>query len=389
MDFVKPAKGIEREVIAARRDFHAHPEIAFKEVRTSGIVEKRLKRLGIKTKRMAGTGIAGYLDVAGAKKTVALRADMDALPMEEKARVSFAAKGPAMHSCGHDAHTAMLLGAAKILAGLGGELRGNVRFIFQPSEEKPPGGAKAMVAEGVMEGVDEVYGLHVGSQIPSGKIVAEAGAQMANGDSLTVRITGRGAHGASPELSADPVLAACEAVVSLQQVVSRNILPVEPAVLSICAIHAGTAYNIIPEISTLKGTVRTFSKNLRRRMPKMISRVLGGIAKAHGVAFEMECERGYDAVVNDAKAAERVRDAAAAMFGKKSLHAMGPQMGAEDFSEYLKCARGCFFMLGTGNKKKKTDISHHSPYFKVDESVLYRGTAMLAKLAWGGLSPLS
>ena len=380
MDYAKLARGVEKEIISLRRDFHAHPEVAFQEVRTSGKVEQYLKKLGIKTKRMAGTGIAGYLEAGGAKKTIALRADMDALPMDEDTGLSYAAGPGAMHACGHDCHTAILLGTAKLFAGMGKDLSTNVRLIFQPAEELPPGGAKAMVDEGVMDGVDEVYGLHVGSQVPSGKIVAEPGPQMANVDDVQVTIKGAGAHGASPQLSVDPVLCACEAVLSIQQIVSRNILPVEPAVVSICVINAGTAYNIIPETCSFQGTVRTFSKSLRRRMPKMIRRVVSGVARAYGAKFEMSYHNGYDAVVHDAKAVERVQQAAVELFGKKALFFHGPRMGAEDFSEYLKVAPGCLFSLGTGNKKKKTDVPHHSPYFRVDESALWRGAAMFLKL---------
>lgn len=381
MDFVRLAKGVEKEIISLRRDFHAHPEVAFHEVRTSGKVEKYLKRLGIKTRRMAKTGIAGYLHVRGAKRTIAFRADMDALPMDEKTGLPFSAPAGAMHACGHDCHTAILLGVAKILARLKDELPASVRLIFQPAEELPPGGARAMVDEGVMDGVDEVYGLHVGSRVPSGKIVAEAGAQMANVDEVTVTIRGTGSHGASPQLSVDPVLCASEAILSIQQIVSRNILPVEPAVISICMIEAGTAYNIIPETCSFRGTVRTFSKSLRRSMPKMIRRVVAGVAKACGAKFDMTYENGYDALVNDEKAVAHVQRAARELFGKNALFFHGPRMGAEDFSEYLKVARGCFFSLGTGDKRKKTDVSHHNPFFKVDESVLWRGAAMFLKLA--------
>jgi len=381
MDFKKLARGVEKEVISLRRDFHAHPEVAFQEVRTGGKVEKYLKKLGIKTRRMAKTGVAGYLDVPGAERTVALRADMDALPMDEKTGLSFAAKPGAMHACGHDCHTAILLGTAKILARMKDQLPASVRFIFQPAEELPPGGARAMVEEGVMDGVDEVYGLHVASRVPSGKIVAEEGAQMANVDDVCVTIRGIGAHGASPHESVDPVLCASEAILSLQQIVSRNILPVEPAVISICMIEAGTAYNIIPETCSFRGTVRTFSKSLRRSMPKMIRRVVAGVAKSYGAKFDMTYENGYDALVNDKRAADRVRRAAEDLFGPKALFFHGPRMGAEDFSEYLKVARGCFFSLGIGDKRKKTDVAHHNPYFKVDESVLWRGVAMFLKLS--------
>jgi amidohydrolase len=383
MDFKKLAKSVEKEVIALRRDFHAHPEAGFKETRTGGIVEKHLKGLGIRTKRMAGTGVAGYLEVRGAKKTVALRADMDALPIQEANRVPYASRVPGMmHACGHDAHTAMLLGVARILAGMRKELPGNVRFIFQPCEEFPPGGAISMVKDGVMDGVDEVYGLHVGSDLASGRFVAEAGMQCAAVDDVRITIRGKGAHGASPEKSVDPVLTAADAIVALQQIVSRNIEATVPAVLSICIIHAGTAYNIIPETCAFRGTVRTLSAQLRRQMPRMIRRVVNGVAKAHGAAFEMEYLNGYSSIVNDARATKAVCSTVAAMFGKAALKKVGPKMGAEDFSEYLKLARGCFASIGTGNAGKRTNVPHHNPKFNVDESVLWMGTALMATLAY-------
>jgi len=381
MDFLKLARGVEKEVIAMRRDFHAHPEMGFEEVRTALVIEKRLKRLGIKTRRMAGTGVVGYLERGGAKKTVALRADIDALPIAEETKLPFASKTNLMHACGHDAHAAMLLGVAKILSRIRGDLAGNVRFIFQPSEEFPPGGARAMIREGVMDGVDEVYGLHVWSKLASGRLAADAGAIMANVDDVRIQIIGRGAHGASPNFSIDPVLTASEAIVALQQIVSRNLSPMEPGVLSICMINAGTAYNIIPEQCAFRGTVRTLTKGLRNNMPRMIRRVVAGVAKAHGAKFEMEYLAGYDALVNDRRATGWVREMIADMFGGEALKELGPRMGAEDFSEYLKLARGCFFMLGTGNRRLGTDVSHHNPRFRVDESALWRGVAVMARLA--------
>lgn len=382
MDYARLARGLQNEIVALRRDFHAHPEAGLKEHRTAGIIEKRLRALGIKTKRMGGTGVAGYLDVRGAKRTVALRADIDALPLTEENKVPYASKNPGlMHACGHDAHTAMLLGVAKLLASHRSELTGGVRFIFQPNEEFPPGGAKAMVDEGVMDGVSEVYGVHVWSNQPSGKFGIEAGPQFANVDDVRVRIIGRGAHGAGPENGIDPVLTASDAIVSLQQIVARNVSPTVPAVLSICMINAGTAYNIIPETCFFRGTIRTFTKKMRRAMPRMIRRVVSGIARAHGARFEMEYLNGYDAVVNDKRATQAAIDAAVGLYGKSCLVFEGPQMGAEDFFEYLKCAPGCFIRMGTGNRARRTDVAHHNPKFNVDESVLWKGTALMAKLA--------
>jgi len=383
MDFARLAKQVEKELIATRRDLHAHPEYAFKEFRTALVIERRLKSLGIKTRRMAGTGVVGDLDVAGARKRVALRADIDALPITEKTGLPFASQTPGMmHACGHDANTAILLAAARIIAENRRGLKGGVRFMFQPSEEFPPGGARAMVREGVMRGVDEIYGLHLWSEAPSGKVIAEPGPRMANVDDVRVKIVGKGAHGASPHFSVDPVLTAAEAIVALQQIVSRNIAPTEPAVISICMINAGTAYNVIPPECDFRGTVRTFSKALRRRMPRMIARVVTGIAKAHGAAAKVEYLAGYDALVNDGRATACVRAAAEQLFGAKALAHLGLKMGAEDFSEYMKLARGCYFGIGIGNAKKGTDAPHHNPNFKVDESVLWMGAAMMAKIAW-------
>lgn len=384
MDFLKLARSLEKEIISTRRDFHAHPELPFNEFRTADAIEKRLKSLGIKTRRMAGTGVVGDVAVKGAGRTVALRADIDALPITEATGLPFASKTPGvMHACGHDAHAAMLLAAARIIAAHADNLPRGVRLIFQPSEEFPPGGAAAMVREGVMDGVDEVYGLHVMSSLPSGRIAAESGPRMANADDVEITIHGRGAHGAGPHRSIDPVLTAAEAITSLQQIVSRNVAPLEPAVLSICMINAGTAYNIIPQDCTFRGTVRTFSDELHRQMPRLIRRVVSGVARAHGAGFEMRYDRGYSAVVNSVRETGGVRALAEDLFGKAVLAKDRPEMGAEDFSEYLKKAPGCYFKLGSANRRVGSDAPGHSPYFKVDESILWMGTAMMSALAFG------
>jgi amidohydrolase len=381
MDYVKLARSLAREVIAIRRDIHAHPELSFKEKRTAAVIEKKLKSCGVKTRRMAATGVCGYLDGAAPGPTIALRADIDALPLQEETRLPYRSRVPGiMHACGHDTHAAMLVGAAEALASVKDELRGSVRFIFQPGEELPPGGAVAMIADGAMKDVDEVYGAHIASEMRSGTFAADPGPAMANIDTIGVTIIGKGAHGANPASSVDPILTAAEAVMSLQQVVSRNVTAWEPAVVSICAIHAGDADNIIPESVKLRGTVRTYSKALRRRMPAMIRRVLDGVCRAHGARFKLDYESGYDVLVNDAAACEHVRAAVVELFGRKRLVVREPRMGGEDFSEYLKLRPGCFWSLGAGDAKKKTNTPHHSPHTMFDESVLWMGVAMHIKI---------
>ena len=374
---------MEKQVIAWRRDFHAHPERGFQEKRTSRIVTSELKRLGIKVRSMAKTGVVGTVECRDSLETIAFRADMDALPMDEDSDLPFKSKTPGVaHMCGHDAHTAMLLGTAAVLVRLKCHLKRRVKLIFQPSEESAPSGAQAMVRAGAMRGVDEVFGLHMGSLIPNGTLFLRPGPMLAAMDGLCINVIGKGGHGASPHECVDPVPIAAEIITALQTIVSRKIKPVDAAVVSICRMQAGTAGNIIPEQVKLMGTVRTLEERVRRRLPRMIERIVQGVTRAHGGTYEMKYSRGYPPVVNDAGSVGRLARAADDLFGRKlKVDEMEPIMGSEDFCFYLEKAKGAIAMLGAGGTVKSARRPHHSPQFWIDESVLYQGPALFSYLA--------
>jgi len=379
-ELIKLAKQIEPKVVAWRRDIHRHPELGCEEHRTASLVERELKRLKIEVKRV-DTGVIGTLRIGKAKDMIALRADMDALQMQEETGLPYASevKGVA-HMCGHDSHVAMLLGVATILAGMRRELKRSVRFIFQPSEEKAPGGALKMIKAGALRGVNEIFGLHVESDLPSGRFGVKAGPLLAAADGVRIKVIGKGGHGAAPHLAVDPVPVAAEIILALQQVVSRRVEPIEPAVVSICTIHGGSAFNVIPESVELGGTVRTMNEALRRRMPALIKRIANNIAKAHGARCEVSYTFAYPALSNAESSVRKVQKAVRELFGEKTRE-MRPRMGAEDFAYYLQKVKGTIIALGTRNPRIGAVYPLHSPHFILDESVLHRGVALAAYLA--------
>ncbi len=383
-DIVAMAREIEEEVIKQRRDFHAHPEPCFQEVRTSSIIAQELKSLGIEVKKgLARTGVIGYLKVSQAQGTIAFRADMDALKMDEDNDLPFHSRTPGVaHTCGHDAHMAMLLGAAKVLSRLKADLPCNVKFIFQPCEESPPGGAEALTCAGVLKDVDEIYGLHVFSALESGIFGIKEGPAMAAVDKFEIEIKGKGGHGAMPHLSIDPVPLAAEAVLALQTIPGRRRDPTDAVVLSVCQIQGGTAFNIIPETVSLSGTVRTLSEKTRGQMPGMMEEILRGIAEPRGATYKLDYQPGYSALHNDPECVEKVRRSVRVLFGKEALREMPVIMVSEDFAYYLKHTKGAFVFLGVGNEKIGANAPHHSPHFVIDEGALYRGIALLAHLAY-------
>ena len=359
----------KEEIVRLRRDFHMHPELGFEEQRTLKIVEEYLKELGIKTKRMATTGVVGYLDNGG-NITIALRADMDALPIQEENDVPYKSRYPGkMHACGHDAHTAMLLVAAKILSQR--KLKGNVRFLFQPAEEGL-NGAKRMIDDGALKGVDKIIGLHVWAELPSKVIAISPGPIMASVDHFKIIIRGKGGHGASPHQTNDPILCASSLITSLQSIVSRNISPLESAVVTVGKISGGTAFNIIPENVEMEGTVRTFSEEVR----SLIERRLGEIVKHHSLALGCRGELIYkklnSATVNDEELAQIGKEVASKI---TRVVEQKKTMGGEDFSEYARIIPGLFVYLGIRNEEKGIIYPHHNPRFNIDEDALPYGTA--------------
>jgi amidohydrolase len=378
-----PASLIER-VIALRRDFHRHPELGFEEHRTAGIVAERLRELGYEVHTgIATTGVVGVLHGNAPGKTIMLRADMDALPIDEENPVDYrSTHSQAMHACGHDGHVAILLGAAELIAQGRAGLAGTICLVFQPAEEGKGGGAE-MVREGMLErfGIERAYGLHLSSSHPVGQLGFREGPIYASSDSLEITIEGRGGHGAAPHLSIDPIYVAGEFVVAVQQVVSRQIDPLEPAVVTIGAIHGGTTHNVIPSRVTLLGTVRAFNPDVRAQMAERIERVLKGVCDSGGATYDFSYLWRYPVTSNDADQTRYVKALAQATVGFDTVIDVAQIMGAEDFSFFAEKVPACFYTLGTANGPD-TSWPHHHARFDIDESALANGVRMMAAIAF-------
>jgi amidohydrolase len=372
---------VVRDVIALRRDFHAHPELGFEEVRTAGVVAERLNALGYEVRTGVGqTGVLGVLRAKRPGKTILLRADMDCLPIHEHSGVEFASTNPGkMHACGHDGHTAMLLGAAQLIMERRDLLHGTIVLCFQPAEEGK-GGARAMIEDGALDEVDRVYGLHLTSLYPTGQVLVRPGPVMASSDSIDVTIRGRGGHGAAPHQTVDPILTSAYFICQVQSVVSRNVDPTEPSVVTIGAVHGGTIHNVIPDHVELLGTVRAYSEAERAAMKPRIERVLSGCCEAQGAAYDYRYIDRYPVTVNDAHEAAYVRDLALRTVGEKRLGDLSQTMGAEDFSFMLQRKPGCFFFIGS-QCDEKTAVAHHNARFAIDERCLVTGVQMMTALA--------
>ena len=378
----KKAEGLKQKMIDLRRHFHRYPELGLQEFNTARKVEEVLKALGLETKMFVnGAGVRGFLKGPKHGKTIALRADMDALPIQEETDLPYQSQNKGvMHACGHDAHIAMLLGAATILSGMKKELKGNVAFIFQPAEEIGAG-AKAMVEEGVLEGVDGILGLHVFSTLPLGTFHYSPGAMLAAGDFFDVKITGRGGHGAQSHLTVDPIVIAASAISTLQTIVSREVDPVESAVISICKMNGGEAYNVIPEIATFGGTIRSHKPELREVLPKRVKEILDGVVSGMRGSFEFNLIKKFPATINDERMTAFVVGVAEELFGKNKLQLIKPLMGSEDFSYYLEKVPGTLVFLGVENKEKGVIYPQHHPRYNIDEDILPLGTALHVSVA--------
>jgi hippurate hydrolase len=373
-------ENLGEQIIALRRDIHREPELGFDTERTAQKVLAALDGLPLDIETgVARNGIVATL-WGGEGPTVALRADMDALPIEEETGLPFSSEIEGrMHACGHDGHTSMLVGAAHALSqrDLRDRLNGTVKFVFQPAEEGG-GGGRVMVDEGVADDVASIFALHLWPGLPFGKVATKAGPIMAAADAFEMEIRGSGGHGAMPHLAADAVVIAAQVVTTLQTVVSREIDPVEPAVLTVGEIGAGTAFNIIPEKARLGGTVRTLNPDLRERMPGRIEALARGVAKGMRGDAILDYTFSYPVTVNEEAAADRVLEVAEDLFGAESvLELPNPSMGAEDFAFYLEKVPGAFIWLGIGEEVSGL----HTPKFAFDEKVLPRGSALLAALA--------
>jgi carboxypeptidase Ss1 len=385
-DFLKEARKIEPEIIEIHREIHQRPELAYKEKATARLVAEKLRSFGLEVRTgIGGTGVLGILKGSRKGRVVGLRADMDALPIEEMADVDFRSKQRGvMHACGHDTHVAMLLGTAKLLANHREDLAGMVKFFFQPAEEHGgKGGAKPMIQDGVMENpkVDFVFGLHIDGDVESGVLAFRGGPAMAAPDSFEIKIIGKGGHGAYPQHTIDPIYVAAQLLIALQGISGRMIDPVQPVVISVGSIHSGTKENIIPDQAILRGTLRTLDEATRKRAKAKVSEVAKGVCRAFGAKAEVEFENdAYPVMVNDEKVTEKAKNILRKLPGTRvKIRAL--QLGGEDFSRFLHEAPGTFYFLGTKNAAKGCIYHNHSPRFKVDEDVLKVGSASLAQLA--------
>ena len=376
------------DMLALRRDLHEHPELAFEEVRTSGIVAKRLQALGLEVQTgVAKTGVVGLLRGSASKsgaKTIAIRADMDALPIYELNDIDYRSTVDGkMHACGHDGHTSIALAVADILSKRQAELTGNVKFIFQPAEEVI-GGAEPMVKEGTMKGVDGVIGLHLISDYPVGRVGVRAGTVFASADAFTLTVKGKGGHAAMPEFSVDPIVIAAYIITTLQTLISRETSPFSPAVITIGQVQAGTAFNIIPETAELRGTMRAYSKEHREKLLRRIQEVADGVARAMGATCETEfAESDCPPCTNDEKMTEVVQKAATEAVGADKVD-NGEEVrttGSDDMGYFLNAVPGCYFIVGAKNENKGASYPHHHPRFNVDEDALPIGVEVLTRAA--------
>jgi amidohydrolase len=375
---------IREQVIAWRRYLHENPELSWQEEKTAQFVYETLESFGgLVLSRPTKHSVMARLIGTKPGRVLAMRADMDALPIEEENDFPFKSKVPGvMHACGHDGHTAMLLAAAKILSGLREEIAGEVRFLFQHAEEDAPGGAEEMVEAGVMDGVDAVIGIHLWATQPVGKIGVVYGPMMAAPDTFRITVLGKGGHAALPHQTIDSIAIAAQVVTNLQHVVARNVDPLDQAVLSVTKFHGGTAHNVIPGSVEMEGTVRTFDPELRKRIPALMERVVKGITEAHGASYAFEYEEGYRPVINDAEVTGVIEETVREVFGEEAVDRMRPVMGGEDFSAYQQKAPGCFVFVGAGNEEKGIVYPHHHPRFTIDEDALEKGVRLFVHAAF-------
>ncbi len=362
-----------------RRDFHRHPELAFEERRTSATIRAFLESLGIEVHPCGGTGLRGVLRGGLPGRTVALRADMDALPVEETTDHGFPSENPGvMHACGHDGHMAILMGAARLLAARREALPGSVVFLFQPAEEKPPGGARAMIEDGGLEGVDSIFGIHLWQPLPTGVVGLRVGAFMAQSDNFEVVVRGHGGHASQPNLVVDPVVVASHIVVAAQTIASRFTDPRQPVVVSFTTVHGGQVHNIIPDEVKMTGTARTLDRETQLAVKQRLGQVCETICRLHGATAEFTYVEGYPPLVNDAASVALVTRAAARELGAEAVKEAAPLMGGEDFAYYLQHVPGAFALLGMGDTLPHP---HHSARFDIDERMLPVGVRLMGAVA--------
>jgi amidohydrolase len=381
-DLLAEAQALFEYTQGLRRDFHMHPELGFQEVRTAGIVARELTELGLEVHSgIAGTGVVALIEGARPGPVVLVRADMDALPITEETGAPYASQTPGMmHACGHDGHTAILLTAARLLHGRRGQLAGTIKLVFQPAEEGM-GGAERMIAEGLLEDpkVDVSLGLHLWNERPLGWLGIAGGATMAGAELFKIIVRGKGGHGAVPHLAVDPILGAAQIVTALQGIVARSVAPLESAVVSVCTIHGGEAFNVIPPQVEMTGTIRSFEPEVRTRILRRFEETVQGAAAGMGCEVGIELKRLTPAAINAPEVAAPVQEAARRLFPAAELSTHDHvTMGSEDFAFILEKVPGCFFFVGSADPERGLDASHHHPRFDFDEAALTRGAALLA-----------
>ncbi|MDP2176621.1 MAG: M20 family metallopeptidase [Bacteroidota bacterium] len=379
------SKSIKQEVIQHRQKIHQNPELSFQEFQTADYVENYLKSLGLVPNRISSTGVWAMIEGSRSGKTVALRADLDALPIKENSNKNYASKNEGvMHACGHDAHTASLLGAAKILVNLKDELKGQVKLIFQPGEEKFPGGASLLIKEGVLENpkVDCIIGQHVMPLINRGNVGFRKGLYMASTDEIYIKVIGKGGHGAMPQFCVDPVMVAATILVNLQQIVSRKAPPIIPTVLSFGKIESkGGATNIIPNEVNIEGTLRTLNEEWRAKAKEHIVDIARQTAESFGAKAIVDIKKGYPFLKNDDQFTDKLKISAQEYLGEEQVEDLDIWMAAEDFSYYSQEIPACFYRLGTRNESKGIVNSVHTDSFDIDEDALEIGSGLMAYLA--------
>jgi amidohydrolase len=388
-NFLTQAKELFPYTQSLRRDFHMHPELGFREYRTGGIVAKELESLGIEvTKGIGKTGVVGLLEGSKPGPTLLLRFDMDALPVLEETGAEYASQNQGvMHACGHDGHTAIGLTVAKMLHAHRDQLAGTIKFCFQPSEEgnngEDVGGAEMMMRDGLLESpkVDMTLSLHLWNEKPLGWLGITKGPIMAGADIFTVRVAGRGGHGAIPDAAVDPIVAAANVVNALQTIVARNVSPLDTAVVSVTNIHGGTAFNVIPPEVRLEGTIRTFDNAVRQRVVERFEQIARGVGEGMGCQVEVEIKRITPALVNNEALTSRVGETAQRVLSESTLDSGYQTMTAEDMAFMQEKVPGCYFFVGSNDRASGLDYGHHHPKFDFDEEAMIRGSALMAAAA--------
>jgi amidohydrolase len=381
------AKQYAPETVDIRRHLHAHPELSYKEFETSAFIRDKLKSLGIPFEIKATTGVVGMIKGKNPDlRVIALRADMDALPITEENTVPYKSRHEGvMHACGHDAHTSILLGASKILQELKSEWEGTIKLIFQPGEERNPGGASLLIKEGVLHNPQPqaIFGLHVHPGLETGKFSFRGGPSMASADEIYITVRGKGGHAATPHLTVDTILVASQIVLALQQVISRNKNPFTPSVLTISSFQGGFTTNVIPSEVKLMGTFRSMDETWRFQAHQLIHKICKGIAGAMGAEIDVRVDVGYPVVNNDVKLYSIARKKAEEFIGKENVQETEIRMGSEDFGYYTQEIPGCFYRIGVMNVAKGITSGVHTPTFNIDESAIEKGMGMMA---WLGVS---